>query len=168
MKPIETRLNEVRYTTSDPHRMTNRFIAKRVLRTWTEDFMDKDTCEVVSMERSEILFEKGTYITPDILTQINFWMEAGAIKEIEVSNQRRMSFEFPNSSLFPYKCSIKIGDRKRTYLLYATSVQNALLILTDYVELNDNGGFTVVEVKELDNFVVIIDRFMKQAGAKAI
>lgn len=168
MKPIETRLNEVRYTTSYPHRMINRFITKRVLRTWMEDYIDKDTCETASIERSEILFEKGTYITPDILTQINFWMEAGAIKEIEVSNQRRMSFEFPNSSLFPYKGSIKIGDRKRTYLLYATSVQNALLILADYVELNDNGGFTVVEVKELDNFVVIIDRFMKQAGAKAI
>ena len=135
MKPIETRLNEVRYTTSDPHRMINRFITKRVLRTWMEDYIDKDTCETASIERSEILFEKGTYITPDILTQINFWMEAGAIKEIEVSNQRRMSFEFPNSSLFPYKGSIKIGDRKRTYLLYATSVQNALLILADYVEL---------------------------------
>lgn len=52
MKPIETRLNEVRYTTSDPHRMINRFIAKRVLRTWTEDYIDKDTCETASIERS--------------------------------------------------------------------------------------------------------------------
>lgn len=164
MKHIDTRLSEVRYMTSDPDRMINRFISKRVLRTWTEDFIDKETGQSLPIERNEVLFEKGTFITPDIMTQINFWILEGAIKEVEVSNQKRMSFEFPNSTLFPYRCTIKIDDKKRTYLLYATSVQNALTILTDYVELNNNGGFSVTEVKELDDFVVIIDRFMKLAN----
>lgn len=167
MKPIETRLTEVRYTTSDPQRMINRFISKRVLRTWTESFIDEDSGKTVDIERNEVLFEKGTYVDADILTQISFWIAEGAITEIEVSNQKRMSFEFKNNTLFPYKCSIKIDDRKRTYLLYATSVQNALLILTDYVELNSNGGFDITEIKGLDGFVVIIDKFLKQANTEA-
>lgn len=62
---IETRKTEIRYRTSDPERMLGRFIARRALKTWTEDFVDKDTDEIISIERNEILFERGTYIDSD-------------------------------------------------------------------------------------------------------
>ena len=59
---IETRKTEIRYKTSDPTKMLNKWIASRVLKTYTEDFVDEDTNEVVSIERNEILFDRGTLI----------------------------------------------------------------------------------------------------------
>ncbi|TPE44830.1 DNA-directed RNA polymerase subunit beta [Pontibacter mangrovi] len=42
-----------------------RRLAARVLRTWTEDFVDEDTGEVVSIDRNEVLLERDSEITPE-------------------------------------------------------------------------------------------------------
>ncbi len=43
----------------------NRKLAARVLRTWTEDFVDEDTGEVVSIDRNEILLERDSMISEE-------------------------------------------------------------------------------------------------------
>ena len=86
---IETRKTEIRYVTSDPKKMLNMYLAKRVLKTWEESFIDEDTGETVTIERNEILFDRGTLIDQDILAKIRFSMEADGIKEVEVSNHNR-------------------------------------------------------------------------------
>ena len=40
-------------------KVVGRKLAARVLRTWTEDFVDEDTGEVVSIDRNEVLMERG-------------------------------------------------------------------------------------------------------------
>lgn len=127
--------------------------------------MDKDTGMLVPIERSEIILERGTYIDQDVLCQINFMMQEGSLKEVEVSNQNRQGIELENSSMYPYKAVAKIGDKRKTFLLYATSVANALVILVDYIELNFQGGFTVTDIKEMDYCVIIIDK-LKSAEAR--
>lgn len=57
---VETRKNEIRYVTSDPSKMLNKYLAKRVIKTWEESFIDEDTGETVNIERNEVLFERGT------------------------------------------------------------------------------------------------------------
>ncbi len=47
-----------------------RKIAARVLKSWVEDFVDEDTGEVVSIERTEVLFERETEITEENIPQI--------------------------------------------------------------------------------------------------
>lgn len=64
---IETKNNEIRYFTSDPKKMLNKYLVQRVLKTWTEDFIDEDTNEVVSIERNELLFQRGILIDQDVL-----------------------------------------------------------------------------------------------------
>lgn len=66
------------------------YLAKRVLKTWEESFIDEDTGETVTIERNEILFDRGTLIDQDTLAKIRFSMEADGIKEVEVSNQNRL------------------------------------------------------------------------------
>jgi DNA-directed RNA polymerase subunit beta len=39
-----------------------RKLAARVLRSWTEDFVDEDTGEVVTIERNEIILERDTVL----------------------------------------------------------------------------------------------------------
>ncbi len=45
-------------------------LAGQILKTWTEDFVDEDTGEVVSIERSEVLFERETEITDENINEI--------------------------------------------------------------------------------------------------
>ena len=47
-----------------------RKLAARVLRTWTEDFVDEDTGEVVSIDRHEVLLERDHIITDEDLEVI--------------------------------------------------------------------------------------------------
>ena len=43
----------------------DRKLAARVLKTWTEDFVDEDTGEVVSIDRNEVLLERDHVITAE-------------------------------------------------------------------------------------------------------
>lgn len=154
---IETKKNEERYVTSDPRLMLNKYLAKRVLKTWTEDFVDEDTGQVVSIERNEVLFERGDLIDQDRLAQIRFSMEADGIKEVEVSNQKRIAQEQPSTYLHPYIAQAEIKDKKHKFLFYASTLDSALLILKDYIELNYSFGFTIVMVKEFDSCIILTD-----------
>lgn len=154
---IETKKNEERYVTSDPRLMLNKYLAKRVLKTWTEDFVDEATGEVVSIERNEVLFERGDLIDQDRLAQIRFSMEADGIKEVEVSNQKRIAQEQPSTYLHPYIAQAEIKDKKHKFLFYASTLDTALLILKDYIELNYSFGFTIVMVKEFDSCIILTD-----------
>lgn len=162
---IETRKNEIRYITDDPRKMLGKYVARRVLKTWTEDLVDEDTDEIVSIERNETLLERGTYISQEVLSSINFYMQEGSLKEVEVSNQDRQGIMLENHSLIPYKAVAKIDGKRRSFLLYATSVANALLIMIDYIELHFKGGFDITDIKEMEYCVVLIDR-LKSAEAR--
>lgn len=155
---VVSRKSEIRYVTNDPAKMLGKWVARRAFRTWTEDYIDKDTNETVSIERNEILLERGTYISQDVLSSINFMMQEGSLKEVEVSNQNRQGMLLENRSLLPYKASAKIDGKRKTFLLYANSVANALVILVDYIELYYKGGFEITDIKEMDYCVIIIDR----------
>ncbi|AMM51365.1 DNA-directed RNA polymerase subunit beta [Rufibacter sp. DG15C] len=48
-------------------KVVGRKLAARVLRTWTEDFVDEDTGEVVSIDRNEVILERDSEVTEDDL-----------------------------------------------------------------------------------------------------
>jgi DNA-directed RNA polymerase subunit beta len=60
--------------------IVGRKLAARVLRTWTEDFVDEDTGEVVSIDRNEVLLERDSVVEED---DIEIIMESG-VKSIIV------------------------------------------------------------------------------------
>jgi DNA-directed RNA polymerase subunit beta len=45
-------------------------LAARVLRSWTEDFVDEDTGEVVSIERNEVILDRDSELTEDSIEMI--------------------------------------------------------------------------------------------------
>lgn len=154
---IETRKNEIRYTTSDPQRMLNKYTTSQILRTWQETAVGDDG-QKTSIERHEVLLDKGILITNSVLTEIKFWMQEGSIKEIEVSNQNRMAYLQENTRMYPYKAAVTIDRKRYSFLLYALSAQNAIYILNDYVELNFSGGYNIIDLKELDFCVILVDK----------
>jgi len=47
-----------------------RKLAARVLRSWTEDFVDEDTGEITTMERNDVIMDRETVITEDDIEKI--------------------------------------------------------------------------------------------------
>lgn len=160
-KKVETRKDEIRYVTDDPKRMLDKYLTKRVIQKWTEDFIDEDTGKIVQIERSQVLFEAGRWIDQNLLQQLTFHLQAGDIKEVEVSNQNRRAWEYDCSTLRPWLVQALIGEKKVKMLMYAVSVANVLEIAKDYIELHHAGSFRLNMVKEIDTNVILEDNFNK-------
>lgn len=164
---IATRKDEIRYITSDPKKMLGYFICRNVVKRWQETFL-LENGDATTVERNELLFEKGQYIDQDTLAKIRFFIQAGDIKEVEVSNQNRKGSLLVNNYLQLYKAAANIADKKHTFLLYATSVKSADTILTDYIELNRKGGFYITKIEEVDNNYVITDNVDIESARESI
>ena len=61
---------EVDATESELKKIVGRRLAARVLRTWTEDFVDEDTGEVVSIDRNEVVLERDSIVSDDDIVTI--------------------------------------------------------------------------------------------------
>jgi hypothetical protein len=158
---IESRKSEIRYRTDGPKKMLGKWLSKSVTKSWTETFKDEDTGKDVPVERTEVLFERGTYIDNDKLQQIMFFQSEGSIKDVEVSNQNRRCVQLESTALYPYIAKVIINDKKKKLLLKASSIKNVLDIISDYIELNFDGQFVVEAVQEQSSCIILIDNFEK-------
>ncbi|MFT6866634.1 MAG: DNA-directed RNA polymerase subunit beta, partial [Cyclobacteriaceae bacterium] len=61
---------EVDATDKELKKVVGRRLAARVLRTWTEDFVDEDTGEVVSIDRNEVILERDSIVSDEDLELI--------------------------------------------------------------------------------------------------
>ncbi len=75
---------EVKVSKNNLKKVVGRKLAARILRTWTEDFVDEDTGEVVSITRNEVLFERDHIIEKDEVEQI---LDSGIASMILVSEE---------------------------------------------------------------------------------
>lgn len=142
--------------------MKGKYLVYDLKRSWKEDFLDESSGEVVSIERKELIYERGTLLQAEELSRIQFFMNEGSISEIEVSNQKRMSYEFKNTYIYPYMAQVDVESKKKKFLMLASSVDNALEIVKDYVELNYTGRYQVSMVKEYENHIIIVDTMLKK------
>ena len=82
--------DEIKVNKSAIKAAQGRRLAARVLKTWTEDFVDEDTGEVISIERNEIVLERETIITADNADEI---IDSGA-KTILLHKEDELSSDF--------------------------------------------------------------------------
>jgi DNA-directed RNA polymerase subunit beta len=80
--------DEIKVSKSGLKKYVGRRLAARVLNKWTEDFVDEDTGEVVSIDRNEIILERETVLEED---HIDLIIDAGVksiilAKEDEANN----------------------------------------------------------------------------------
>ena len=61
---------EVKVSKASLKKVVGKQLAARVVDTWTEDFVDEDTGEVVSMERTEVIIERDVELTEENIEKI--------------------------------------------------------------------------------------------------
>ncbi|MEI7898182.1 MAG: DNA-directed RNA polymerase subunit beta, partial [bacterium] len=81
---------EVKVSRAALKRVVGSKLAARVVRAWIEDFVDEDTGEVVSIERTEVIIERETILENDHVDQI---LDAG-IKAILVHREEALATDY--------------------------------------------------------------------------
>ena len=61
---------EIKVSRASLKRVIGRRLAARVVSTWTEDFVDEDTGEVVSIERTKVIIDRETVLEKEHIDQI--------------------------------------------------------------------------------------------------
>ncbi len=61
---------EIKCTQENLEAVVGRTLAGNVLKAWTEDFVDEDTGEVVTIERNEVILERETVLTEELCEMI--------------------------------------------------------------------------------------------------
>lgn len=156
---IKTRKDEVRFSSTDPKKLLNNFLVGNLCRKWNEDFVDQETQKTVTIERTEIILEKGVCLNSENMQKVLFHMQTGDITEpIEVSNQSRLCSEAKYSK-YPYMCKVGMDGETWKFLLEAKGVSQVLDIVKDWCELKGcRGTFAITEVKAYDSAVILVDR----------
>lgn len=152
---VQTRYSERRGLAYLPEDMLGLYVAAPLKRTWQQELFDDETGEVISVDRSELIAAAGTKIDDDLLTRIQFHLQAGDITCVEVTNQLRLGEERAAYGLIPWSVTALIGKKRRKLLLYADSARMALDVAKDWIELNCSGTFHIVGLKMFDHCVFI-------------
>lgn len=130
------------------------FTAKTILRSFNEDFIDEDTGETVTIERNELLYARGRRLSPDDFSALLFHFQSGDLKEATFSDQQRIGYVFGTSWRL-WQAKATGGNTKLNMLLSAPSVIKAYEIVSDYIELNNKGGFAITGISLFSANVVI-------------
>lgn len=135
--------------TSKPEEMLNKYLAESAVKSWTEDFTNEVTGEKVSVERNEVLFDRGTYIDDDMLQKIMFSIQAEEIKTVKVVDTKP-TVKRTNAQIRRYV--VKLSDGLHTSNIYTTrckTPEDAAQMVSDYHSVYGvpcvGGNFSVLE-----------------------
>lgn len=130
------------------------YTAKPVLEVLAEDFVDEESGEIQTIERTSIVFERGKLLTSDDFSELIFHLQCGNVKEIWLSNQQRRAMLVGGRRFGLWTVKVE-GERKLKLLLRADSALAAYEVAKDYIELNYCGDFNVTSIKTFTDSIVI-------------
>lgn len=147
------RFEEEIYETLDPHRMVGKSLVDAICKNWNETFVDEDTKEEVTIERSEILVKRGV-VTKEVASSIQFYIDSGDITEpVKISNINRTGEHQPRNSYRPML--VKVHDlRSVNVICWSDTFDHAQIVVGDFVEQISNGWFLTSDVSNINATVI--------------
>ena len=118
--------------TSDPKEMYGKHLYEAAVKKWTEDFIDTDTKEIVSVERTEVIMERGTYIDQDVLQQLMFSIQAKEIEKVKVCNEVIIKRETVTKNAYEVTMTGSCGGSARVWVGACHTPEEAVEIVTDW------------------------------------
>lgn len=119
------------------------YLAKRAVRTWTEDFIDEDTKEMVTIDRCEVLLERGKLITYELANGL----KKDGVNEVEISDCPFRAEELTDfNSLAHVKVTVRSSKNENAVLIVRSdSLRGAQDCAIDYAEGAVNKIFSTPE-----------------------
>lgn len=142
---------------SNPAKMKGYYLAERLMRSWSEDFIDQDTGEVVSVERNEVILRNGTLLNRDNLQQVQFYLSTGDIKDVLISESPLPSHRYWPEKRTKYLVTFYNFSERNQYVVLAHFIEEALQIAFDFgVMYRYISDFNPIKVS-IANFYIIWD-----------
>ena len=131
MKKILLRKDYITNTVP-PRQAVGLYLANAVVKTWSEDFIDEDNQETVSIERNEVLYDKNTEVTDKVARDI----EEYGISEVNVTNIPNRAEELKQ---FPCVVHVKVTlhnayGKSAVVIVRSDSIRAAMDLAADYAE----------------------------------
>ena len=150
----------VTFRTSDPNEMLGKYLPKHVLKKWNEDFEDKDTGDVVSIERSQVVVARG-HIDRNKLAEIQFAIQSGDIADVEVCEEdvKEMTLYTPAyETNYMVEIPIFNGGKiiKNHFAVRAQTIPQAIQIAAEFGQMyrGFEGYLRATRVVQLDARIV--------------
>ncbi len=153
-KQLVTRFDEVRWRVEDPKQMVGKMTAETVSRKWKEDFVDKDTGEIATVERTEFVIANHHILTKEDVAKIQFHQQSGEIKDVLVTNQDRPFLYIKCGYMFEVVLKLMEGGKKRL-LIQSKGLNMALAIAADWGEQVAGGDFYITSIKVADDYRIV-------------
>lgn len=163
---LKTIFHDGQIITTDPATYIGKTLLKPIVKTWTEDFVDEDTGEVVAIERSEILMQAGTRLTNDTIAQIRFFMSEDSCTLVYLSTQQRSGFTEQHKYRQLYLYSIRCGEEKLTFYLAAGGDEMAVQIGHDFAEQVCKGYFYFDSLKRTNLVFVPLPEYAPEKDSE--
>ena len=158
---MQSRKYEVVRTTADTDEMLGQYSARNIVHTWKEDFLDDSTGEVIGVDRTQILFQKGTLLDAETISSLNFYIQSGWVDTVTITNQKRMATYSEVKTPRPFKITARIGTQNKHFILMATGIREAMDAVTDWIEQKFAENFYITGAKELQRFIILTDNLRK-------
>ena len=135
--------------TNKPEEIFHKYLAENAVKTWTEDFIDEDTGETVSIERHEVIFDRGTYIDESLLPKIMFSIQSEELKTVKVCENKPL---VKRDNLNVRRYIVKLSDGLHNSNIYTTRAktpEDAAQMVCDYYTIYGlptlSGNFSVID-----------------------
>ena len=135
--------------TNKPEEMMHKYLAENAVKTWTEDFVDEETGEPISIEHHEVIFEKGTYIDESLWPKLLFSIQAEELKTVKVCEKMPLT---KRDNMQVRRYIVKLSDGLHKSNIYTTSEktpEDAVQMVCDYYSVYGiptlSGNFSVSE-----------------------
>ena len=118
--------------TNKPEEIFNKYLAETVIKTWNTDYKDEVTGKITTVERKEVLFDRGMYIDENLFQKIMFSIQAEEIATVKVC-EHKPSIKRINAQVRRY--IVKLSDGLHSCSVYATrcmTPEDAAQMVSDY------------------------------------
>jgi hypothetical protein len=124
------------------------YLTQNEKRYWMEDFVDEDDGSVCSVERNEIICERGAQLNELLISLL----VENDVKTVRVSNIPIKGNQEKYMNLWEVilKVTEKVNPRKRSYIVTADSPTAAEAFISEYFEINIEADFELVKVNQTD------------------
>ena len=135
--------------TNKPYEIFHKYLAECAVKTWTENFVDEDTGETTTIERNEVIFDRGTYIDESLLPKIMFSIQSEELKTVKVCENKPLAKRH-NMQVRRYIVKLSNGvGKSNIYTTRAKTPEDAAQMVCDYYSIYGiptlSGNFSVID-----------------------
>ena len=135
--------------TNKGEEMLHKYLAESAVKTWTENFIDQDTGQTTTVERHEVIFDRGTYIDESLLPKIMFSIQSEELKTVKVCENKPL---VKRHNMQVRRYIVKLSDGLHNCNVYTTRAktpEDAAQMVCDFYTIYGlptlSGNFSVID-----------------------